>query len=227
MIRYLPAVILALLAMPACAQDANAGAGAPPEAGAEAALQASEKAQHDRIAAERGKIETRYGKERQACYSRFAVNDCLNESRRRRRVEVEELDRQEAAINDAERQRRGDAALKRLEAANAKSSSFDAQEHQRKALQDQQERDRRAAEQAASRQQRQADAAASRRDWEDKQRANAAEDTQRQERRQQDAVERARYEEKVEAARRERADLDARNAQRTKPRAAPLPPPPP
>ncbi|MDM0044091.1 hypothetical protein QTH91_06330 [Variovorax dokdonensis] len=230
MIRPISALVLVLLTCQVWAQDVGRKVVTIPAASAadpDARLDAQAESDRQRIAKEREEIEARYEKERAACYSRFAVNDCLNDSRRQRRVQVEELGRQEAAINDAERQRKGDAAIARLQALNAKATGVDAEEARRKALQSQQDLDRRAAEQAAARGQREATAAQNRREWEEKQRANVAENQRREERREQDATERAQYDAKVEAARKARAELDERNAKRTKPRAAPLPPPPP
>jgi colicin import membrane protein len=231
MTRHITALVLVLLVGPAWAQGAEgrvvAAVPATLSATTDEQLDARAQAERERIGKEREVIEARYAQERAACYSRFAVNDCLTDSRRKRRELVEELGREEAAINDAERQRKGDAALKRLEALNAKSSGVDAEEARKRALDAQQNRDQRAAEQATQRQQRETEAVANRREWEEKQRANAAENAQRQERRSQEATERAAYDAKVEAARKARADLDARNASRDKPRAAPLPPPPP
>ncbi len=230
MIRPIAALVLVLLAGSVWAQEAGRRVvTVPAKASAEtdAQLDARAQSERERIAKEREAIEARYAQDRAACYSRFAVNDCLTDRRRERRVQVEELGRQEAAINDAERRRKGDAALKRLESLNAKHTGDDAEAARAKALQSQQDRDQRAAEQAAQRQQREATAAANRREFEQKQRANAAENAQREERRTQDATERAQYDAKVEAARKARAELDERNAKRTKPRAAPLPPPPP
>lgn len=56
-----------------------------------------------RIEAERGQALERYGGEEADCYQRFAVNDCLREVRKRRRVSLEELRRQEIILNDAQR----------------------------------------------------------------------------------------------------------------------------
>jgi colicin import membrane protein len=50
---------------------------------------------------------------RGACYQRFAVNDCLLDSRRARREVMADLRRQEVSLNDAQRKRRAAEQLLR------------------------------------------------------------------------------------------------------------------
>lgn len=50
-----------------------------------------------------------------ACYQRFAVNDCLLESRRAQREVMGDLRRQEILINDAQRKRRAAQQLLRTD----------------------------------------------------------------------------------------------------------------
>ena len=69
----------------------------------------------DRIQAERGYQEARYANEEAACYQRFAVNDCLREVRVRRRLTMEDLRRQEIAVNDVQRRQKGAEEIQRLE----------------------------------------------------------------------------------------------------------------
>lgn len=59
--------------------------------------------ERERIAAERDQALQRYGSDEADCYQRFAVNDCLRDVRRQRRVALEELRRQEIILNDAQR----------------------------------------------------------------------------------------------------------------------------
>ena len=59
--------------------------------------------ERSRIDAERSAAVQLYGGEEADCYQRFAVNDCLREVRKRRRVVLEELRRQEVILNDAQR----------------------------------------------------------------------------------------------------------------------------
>ncbi len=63
-------------------------------------------AELSRIEIQRNVLEARYSKEESGCYQRFATNDCLLEVRARKRVNLEELRRQEIALNDAKRKTR-------------------------------------------------------------------------------------------------------------------------
>lgn len=81
-----------------------------------------------RIATERAAIEGEFKTSEKACYKTFAVNDCLNDARSRRRDALGHLRRQELAINDAERKRR---AAERVREIEAKSSPEKAAEQAR------------------------------------------------------------------------------------------------
>lgn len=59
--------------------------------------------------------ESRYSKEFSACYQRFAVTDCLNEVRGRRRLTMEDLRRQTISLNDMERKQQGADQVRRTE----------------------------------------------------------------------------------------------------------------
>ena len=202
--------VLTALVLPAWAQAPTA--------------QADPDAEKSRIAAERKAAEVRFDQERAGCYQKFAVQDCINDARRKRRAQVDALNRQEAVINDAERQRRAAAELDKLE--QKKELSPDDVAKREQAQRSQQDREQRAAERTADRQAKESEAAANRRAFDDKQRAHAQEQASAAERRTQDAAERQRYEDRLKKAEQERAELEARNAKRTKPRSAPLPTPP-
>ena len=96
------------------AADAQALAATAPPAGQPLApwLQA----QRARIASERGAATRHFEEAEQACWQRFAVNDCLQQARVQRRTALDRLRQQELAINDLERQRQADA--RRLEPRN-------------------------------------------------------------------------------------------------------------
>ena len=55
-----------------------------------------------------------------ACYQRFAVNDCLLESRRLQRELMADLRRQEVLINDTQRKRRAARQLLRADEKTAR-----------------------------------------------------------------------------------------------------------
>ena len=102
--RALRPVLLSLLL-------AAAGAWAQSPVADASALQA----ERARITAERARINARFAAEERACHQRFAVNDCLRASRASQRTELDELRRQEVALNDAERQRKGAEQLQKLD----------------------------------------------------------------------------------------------------------------
>lgn len=58
------------------------------------------------IAQTRARYQAQFDAQERVCYQRFAVNDCLNDSRRTRREVMADLRRQEVLINDAQRKRR-------------------------------------------------------------------------------------------------------------------------
>jgi len=213
-------ITLAALAAPTWAQVEGASPAAPDAAAADAARVADTAAQHARIASQRQEIEQRYDHERADCYQKFAVQDCLNDSRRRRRTQTDELNRQETALNDAERKRRGDAALQRLDAKDGQGPKEGA-----RGLQGQADRERQAAERAASRDAAAANAAANRKAFEAKQQRHEDEQAQRAQQAAQADAERASYEARQKKAQDERAERAKRNAERTKPRGQPLPDP--
>ncbi len=72
-----------------------------------------------RIASERQRIEQRFADEEAACFQKFAVTDCRDASRARRRADMADLRRQEIALNDAERKRKGAEQLQRMEQSAA------------------------------------------------------------------------------------------------------------
>ncbi|HEY8047884.1 MAG TPA: hypothetical protein VIE63_01830 [Ramlibacter sp.] len=74
---------------------------------------ASVTAERARLKAERQKVEAQFAAEEKTCYRKFAVNDCLATARAKRRTAVDDLRRQEIALNDAERKRK--AAERRQE----------------------------------------------------------------------------------------------------------------
>jgi hypothetical protein len=67
---------------------------------------ASVAAERARLKAGREKAESEFRSEEQACYRKFAVNDCLSAARAKRRTAIDDLRRQEIALNDAERKRK-------------------------------------------------------------------------------------------------------------------------
>ena len=181
-------------------------------------------AERARLKEERSVVDRRAKQEQVACYQKFAVEDCLRESRRQRRTLDDDLKRQEAAINDIDRKRRAAAQLKRLDKAPPRPQ--DDPEKRQQSQQSQENREQRAAEHARTRAEAAAKSEANRRDFEAKQRSNAAEQAKAAKMRAEAPQERERYERKVEQAEEHRVARERRNAARSKPRSAPLPTPP-
>ena len=85
-----------------------------------AAAQApDEAAERARIAAERSRMDAEFEASHRACYSRFAVNDCIAAAKAKRREGLADLRRREVALNDAERRRRAAERLAEIEAREA------------------------------------------------------------------------------------------------------------
>ncbi|MDR6535189.1 hypothetical protein [Variovorax soli] len=183
-------------------------------------------AERARLAQERKEVEERFATEQAACYQKFAVEGCLQDSRRRRRTATENIQHQEAAMNDIERKRRGAAALDRLEEKKSSPRPQDTAAEQEKSLKSQQEREQRAADHAGDRARLASEAAEKQRQFEQKQQAHAEEQAKAASRRAEGPTNREAYERKLEQAEKHRLDRERRNAQNTKPRSAPLPTPP-
>lgn len=213
--RILTALLFATMALPVWAQTVAATG------------KSDFDAERARLSQERKVIEERFNAEQKACYQKFAVEGCLQESRQKRRTATDDIKRQEAAINDIERKQRGAAAMDKLEEKKAGERSQDSALQREQSLKSQQDRENRAADHAASRAGVAAEAATRQRQFDEKQRAHAEDQAKSAERRAAAPTERERYERKLEQARDHAADIERRNAGRTKPRAAPLPSPPP
>ena len=113
------AILLGLAALPLWAQTAATTANADLDA------------ERARLSDERKAVEARYATEQAACYKKFAVEGCLEDSRHRRRADTDDIKRQEAAINDFERKRRGAAELDKLEQQKSTQQSQDAEREAR------------------------------------------------------------------------------------------------
>jgi colicin import membrane protein len=199
------------------------------------------KVQRARIAAERSDAEAAFRAQGKACYGKFAVNDCLNAARARRREVLADLRRQEMSINDAQRKRKAAEHLGAIEERSTPEKRQQDAQRRTTALDKQRERESAAAQKASERSST-AQEAAERAAKKDGARGVAsrgpnAPDQARTESRQADAAA-ARSRKAEEAAqnvkRREQKQLDAedrkagvdqRLADRKKPKAQPLPPP--
>jgi colicin import membrane protein len=184
-----------------------------------------EQAEHQRITAERAQIAQRFAQEEAACYQKFAVNDCLDGSRTRRRTALADLRRQEILLNDAERKRKGAQQMQRMEqstaqdtpealAAPREKSSVRVRTHPPTEPRQPHDPAQTAAAQAARKATLQNKVQAA-------QEAQAARDRKAATL----PAERAHYVQKQQEAADHKAQTLQRNAERTKPKAAPLPEP--
>ena len=82
---------------------------------AERVLELREAQQREWIEQTRARYQAEFRQQEIACYQRFAVNDCLLESRRTERELMADLRRQEILINDAKRKRRAARQLLRAD----------------------------------------------------------------------------------------------------------------
>jgi hypothetical protein len=99
---FLMSLCLAGLVVPSAAQT-----------DAERVMEQREEQQREWINQTRARHQAQFRRQEIACYQRFAVNDCLNESRRTEREVMADLRRQEVLINDAQRKRRAARQLLR------------------------------------------------------------------------------------------------------------------
>ncbi len=76
-------------------------------------LQLRETEQRAWISDRRASYDGQFKAQEALCYQRFAVNDCLIDSRQTQREVMADLRRQEILINDAQRKRRGAQQLLR------------------------------------------------------------------------------------------------------------------
>ncbi len=182
-----------------------------------------------RIKADRNQVEAIFRAEEKACFGKFAVNDCLNAARARRRQALADLRRQEVLLNDAERRRRAAERLREMEERSSAENQRKEAEQRAAAAASQQRRETQAAEKRAQSAERAAPEGAparaaraprAARTKEAKpggQRANKAAQTRRN---------LEQHEERLLQAAQRREKLEQRLAARKKPPARPLPVPP-
>lgn len=187
-------------------------------------------AERARIATERSRAEAAYQAQAKVCWGQFAVNDCLARAKAQRREVLADLRRQEISLNDDERRQRAAQHERDIQERSAPVPRPAPSGHAG-AAQTQREQD--AAERAATRTSREAEHAA-RPDPAAQARERAARTREMQAQKQAEVAQRER--EAAENAKRRQAQeqeaqehresVERRQAQRDKPPAKPLPPPP-
>jgi hypothetical protein len=107
-------------------------------------------AEHARIAAEREQAQARFTAQEKACYRNFAVDDCINEARSRRRTVMSDLRRQEVSLADAQRKRKAADRVRNVEERSSPQRQDDAARRRADAVDDLRQRQERAAAKAAA-----------------------------------------------------------------------------
>ncbi len=171
--------------------------------------------QRSRIAEQRAQVQADYSRKETACYSLFAVNDCLSQARIARREALADLQRQENTLNDAERKRK----------SAQKIQSIDDKLAQDRLATDAAARVRPPAVPASA----SVDSAAARREHESRLARQQSEQAQRAEQATQAPGKRQQYEERLRKAQERRAEhekklLKAQQDAASAPKALPVPP---
>ena len=186
------------------------------ESAAETVAARARAVERARINEARAALQTETQARERACYQHFSVNACLSEVRAKRRAALAELQREEIVLNDQERKERAAKAVAgqaEREATHAEKAA----EAAAKPPHEPQAKTPMSAASAAAQAER-AHSAAERREAETARKqvqhaskvANEAENTRR-------------FEEKQGKAQKRQEERSRRNAQATKPAAAPLP----
>lgn len=185
-------------------------------------------AARERISAERRRVEAAFRLQEKGCYGKFATNDCLKAARAQRRETLADLKRQETSLNDADRKRKGAERQRSLEekAAAEKKDARPGRPAQAGAPQHPASRPG-SVQKEAEHAQAQATNAANAQERKRQAQLKAQEKKAEQARRVDEAAQNAmRHQEQQAQAAEHNASVNKRLAERSKPRAQPLPPPP-
>jgi colicin import membrane protein len=127
--------LYATILIAACAVYSPARAQNDSKTAVQATEEQQTQAQRELIDAQRGQVQRSFTQDEAACYQKFAVNDCINGLRARRREALADLRRQELELNNAERRRKGAAQMQSIDDKANQASEREAavQEPQRPA----------------------------------------------------------------------------------------------
>lgn len=81
---------------------------------AAADVEASERAQRDRLSAERAAAQARYGQAVRECERGFVVTSCVDKAKAERRAALDRVAGEQAALDDAQRRRRAEERRRRI-----------------------------------------------------------------------------------------------------------------
>jgi colicin import membrane protein len=192
-----------------------------------------EAAERARIRQEQEAADKRFKEAEKTCRAKFAVNDCIAEARRERNAVVTELKRQERILNDEERTRKAAQRQKEIDERSSPERQQEAARKRAKAAEEQEERDARAAEKAAKHAADEAEHAKRAPRVKTPKGDTGPQGSPREPKAakshglspEEAAKNKAEHEQRVQDAERHKAEVAARNAKRTKPASADLPPP--
>ena len=188
-----------------------------------AAAPANPDVERTRIAAERARLKAGFLTEDAACYQRFFVNNCLDETNTRRRETLAALRTQEIQLNEQERKLRGADQIRRTEEkASAENRQLEV-DRRAKAESSDQSRLIGQKEKQQSRTKAQVAEQANSEARTERLRANQQKKQARSDRQAAEAVETARYDARQKEAEARRAQNAREQLQRAKPAAKPLP----
>lgn len=194
----------------------------------------NEAAERERLHTEHAAADKRLAEAQKACRAKFAVNDCLDKARREYNGTVDEIKRQERVLDDSQRKQRAAARQKEIDERNSPEVQQQEAARREKALADHQKREAEAAEKAAKRSADEAEHAKRGAQVKAPRGEPGPQGSPRNPEApvghgptpEQAAKNRAEYEQRLQEAEKHKAEVAARNAQRKKPAAADLPPPP-
>lgn len=179
--------------------------------------------EHTRIAAERKQVDAIYAEGEAACYQKFALNDCMDKVRAQRRKSLADLQRQEVALNDAQRRRKGAEQLQRAEQKSSALNQQQAADRRAKAREELAGKQQKSADKAGRAETASQDQASHQTQFNQKQKSAAA--ASPSSKAGAAAQESRRHADKLQEAAEHKAAHDRKLKEKTKPPAQPLPPP--
>ena len=106
--------------------------------------------ERERIQKQRSSANAEYEVQKKDCYQKFSVTDCLNQVRDNRNAQLADLRRQDVALSDAERKRKGADQVRKIEEKTAMERLEAQAEKRGQAIQAEQRRQARASAAASA-----------------------------------------------------------------------------
>jgi colicin import membrane protein len=110
-----------------------------------------ESIERTRIASERASLLSAYEVQRQACYQKLAVNDCLTQARDAHNEQMRDLKRQDVMLNDVQRKRKAAERLRAVDERNSSQAQLNQAERRGRAIEQAKQREISRAERQKSR----------------------------------------------------------------------------